>query len=185
VTPAQPAEFTFYVRIPGWAERAQVAVNGKPVAGAKPGEYLPITRRWAAGDVVHLKMEMVPQVIEANPHVVEDAGRVAVQRGPLVYCLEQLDQPSGTMLEDVALDLGRKTTGEFQSKFEPDLLGGVVVLEHPGASLEFGSAHEALYSTYRADSPKNKPVALTFIPYYAWANREATPMQVWTPLLKV
>jgi uncharacterized protein len=51
--------------------------------------------------------------------------------------------------------------------------------------LEFGSAHEALYSTYRADTPKNKPVALTFIPYYAWANREATPMQVWTPLLKV
>ena len=89
------------------------------------------------------------------------------------------------MLEDVALDLGRKTTGEFQSKFEPDLLGGVVVLEHPGASLEFGSAHEALYSTYRADTPKNKPLALTFIPYYAWANREATPMQVWTPLLKV
>jgi len=185
VTPAQPAEFTFYVRIPGWAERAQIAVNGKPVAGAKPGEYLPIARRWAAGDVVHLKMEMVPQVIEANPHVVEDAGRVAVQRGPLVYCLEQLDQPNGTVLEDVALDLGRKTTGEFRSEFKSDLLGGVVVLEHPGASLEFGSAHEALYSTYRADPPKNKPVALTFIPYYAWANREATPMQVWTPLLKV
>ncbi len=185
VTPAQAAEFTFYVRIPAWAERAQVAVNGKPVAGAKPGEYLPISRKWAAGDVVHLKMEMVPQVIEANPHVVEDAGRVAVQRGPLVYCLEQLDQPSGTVIEDVALDLGRKTTGEFRSEFKPDLLGGVVVLEHPGASLEFGSAHEALYSTYTPDTPKNKPVTLTFIPYYAWANREATPMQVWTPLLKV
>src|SRR5271170_2669830 len=184
VTPAEPAEFTFYVRIPGWAERAQVAVNGKSVEGAKAGEYLPIRRRWAAGDVVHLKLEMTPQVIEANPHVVEDAGRVAVQRGPLVYCLEQLDQPGGVKLDDVALDLGRKTTGEFQSKFKSDLLGGVVVLEHPGASLEFGSAHEALYSTYKADTPKNKPVALTFIPYYAWANREATPMQVWTPLLK-
>src|SRR5580700_7788301 len=185
VTPADASEFTLYVRIPGWAERAQVSLNGKPVAGAKPGEYLPIRRKWAAGDVVHLKMEMVPQVIEANPHVVEDAGRVAVQRGPLVYCMEQLDQPSGVMLDDVALDLGRKTTGEFRSEFKPDLLGGVVVLEHPGASLEFGSAHEALYSTYTPDKPKNKPVALRFIPYYAWANREATPMQVWTPLLKV
>ncbi len=185
VTPAVATEFTFYVRIPGWAERARVSVNGKPVAGSKPGEYLPIQRRWAAGDVVHLKLEMVPQVIEANPHVVEDAGRVAVQRGPLVYCLEQLDQPSGVKLDDVALDLGRKTTGEFRSEFRSDLLGGVVVLEYPGASLEFGSAHEALYSTYKPDTPKNKPVALTFIPYYAWANREATPMQVWTPLLKV
>src|ERR1700685_2880905 len=168
-----------------WDGSVEIAVTGKPVAGAKPGEYLPIARRWAAGDVLHLKMEMVPQVIEANPHVVEDAGRVAVQRGPLVYCLEQLDQPNGTVLEDVALDLGRKTTGEFRSEFKSDLLGGVVVLEHPGASLEFGSAHEALYSTYAPDTPKNKPVALTFIPYYAWANREATPMQVWTPLLKV
>jgi len=185
MTPAEASEFTFYVRIPGWAERSQVSVNGKPVAGAKSGEYLPIRRKWAAGDVVHLKLEMVPQMIEANPHVVEDAGRVAVQRGPLVYCLEQLDQPSGVKLDDVALDLGHKTTGEFRSEFKPDLLGGVVVLEHPGASLEFGSAHEALYSMYTPDTPKNTPVALTFIPYYAWANREATPMQVWTPLLKV
>jgi DUF1680 family protein len=184
MTPAEASEFTFYVRIPGWAESAQVSVNGKPVTGAKPGEYLALSRKWAAGDVVHLKMEMTPQVIEANPHVVEDAGRVAVQRGPLVYCLEQLDQPSGTALADVALDVGRKTTGEFRSEFKPDLLGGVVVLEHPGASFEYSEAHDALYSKYTPDTPKNKPVALTFIPYYAWANREATPMQVWTPLLK-
>src|SRR5271167_1291689 len=185
VAPAEPSEFTFYVRIPGWAARAEVSVNGKPLAGAKPGEYMPIRRRWAAGDVVHLKMEMTPQVIEANPHVVEDAGRVAVQRGPLVYCLEQLDQPSGVKLDDVALDLGRKTAGEFRSEFKSDLLGGVVVLQHPGASLDYGSSHDAFYSTYKADAPKNKPVPLTFIPYYAWANREATPMQVWTSLLKV
>jgi uncharacterized protein len=184
VMPAEASEFTFYVRIPGWAEGARVSVNGKPVTGAKPGEYLPLRRRWTAGDVVQLKMEMVPQVIEANPHVVEDAGRVAVQRGPLVYCLEQLDQPSGVALADVALDLGRKTAGEFHSEFKSDLLGGVVVLQHPGASLEFGSAHDALYSTYRADAPKSNPVPLTFIPYYAWANREATAMQVWTPLLR-
>ena len=91
VAPAEASEFTFYVRIPAWAESAQVSVNTKPVAGAKPGEYLPISRKWVAGDVVHLKMEMVPQVIEANPHVVEDAGRVAVQRGPLVYCAEGAD----------------------------------------------------------------------------------------------
>jgi hypothetical protein len=116
--------------------------------------------------------------------VVEDAGRVAVQRGPLVYCLEQLDQPSGVALADVALDLGRKTMSEFHSEFKSDILGGVVVLQHPGASFEYSSSHDALYSTYSADTPKSKPVPLTFIPYYAWANREATAMQVWTPLLK-
>ncbi len=58
-----------------------------------------------------------------------------------------------------------------------------MVLEHPGTSLEFGGAHEALFSTHEADTPKNKPVTLTFIQYHAWANREEPPMQAWTPLL--
>ncbi|MGB6979768.1 MAG: beta-L-arabinofuranosidase domain-containing protein, partial [Candidatus Acidiferrales bacterium] len=130
VTPAQPTEFTFYLRIPGWANGAQANVNGKEVAGAKAGEYLPIRRKWSAGDTVQLKMEMKPKLIEANAHVVEDAGRVAVQRGPLVYCMEQMDQPNGVALADVALDLGHKPTGEFHSEFRSDLLGGVMVLQH-------------------------------------------------------
>ncbi|MGB6265029.1 MAG: beta-L-arabinofuranosidase domain-containing protein [Candidatus Acidiferrales bacterium] len=184
VTPAQPTEFTFYLRIPGWANGAQANVNGKEVAGAKAGEYLPIRRKWSAGDTVQLKMEMKPKLIEANAHVVEDAGRVAVQRGPLVYCMEQMDQPNGVALADVALDLGHKPTGEFHSEFRSDLLGGVMVLQHEGAVYEYGSSRDALYSTYSSAPPKNRSVPLTFIPYYAWANREQTPMQVWTPLLK-
>jgi hypothetical protein len=184
VSPAQTAEFTFYLRIPGWANRAEVAVNGKPVTGAKAGEYFPIRRQWSAGDVVNLKMDMTPQVIEANPHVVEDAGRVAIQRGPLVYCMEQMDQPHGVTLADVALNLGHKSSADFHSEFKSDVLGGVVVLEHPGSVYEYASERDALYSAYKSDPPKSKSVPLTFIPYYAWANREQTPMQVWTPLLK-
>src|SRR6266481_9560666 len=91
VAPAEAADFAFYLRVPGWADSAQVAVNGKAVTGAKPGEYLPIRRRWSPGDTIHLSIEMPVQVIEANPRVVDDLGRVAVQRGPLVYCMEQLD----------------------------------------------------------------------------------------------
>jgi uncharacterized protein len=185
VTPAQATEFTVYLRIPGWCDRPEVFVNGKTVTGAKPGEYLAIHRQWTGGDVVQMKLEMTPQVLEANPHVVEDEGRVAVQRGPLVYCLEQLDQPSGTSIEDVALDLGRKPSGEFKSEFKSDLLGGVVVLQHEGAIIEYAGSRDALYSAYNADRPKSKPVQLTFIPYYAWANRDKTQMQVWTQLTKV
>src|SRR6266403_168526 len=84
VTPAQPSNFTFYLRIPGWADRAQVAVNGKGMTGAKPGEYLPISRQWSPGDVIGLQMEMPVQALQANPQVSDDAGRVAVQRGPLI-----------------------------------------------------------------------------------------------------
>src|SRR6266446_9015714 len=86
VTPARASDFTFYLRIPGWAESAQVAVNNKPVTGSKPGEYLALSRRWSPGDVIRLQLGMAPQVIQANPRIADDTGRVAVQRGPLIYC---------------------------------------------------------------------------------------------------
>ena len=182
VTPAPAAEFTFYLRIPGWADGAQVTVNGKPWTGAKPGEYLPIKRRWSPGDLVRLQMEMAPRVIEANPRVADDTGRVALQRGPLIYCLEELDQPGGVSLSDVAVNPGRAQ--EFQSEFKSDLLGGVVVLHHTGVAYDGSASRNTLYARYSGEPSKTRQLPLTFIPYYAWANREATSMQVWTPLFK-
>jgi DUF1680 family protein len=184
VTPSQPADFTVYLRIPGWVDSAQVSVNGKTVAGAKAGSYLPIQRRWAAGDRINLQMAMSPQVLEANPRVADDTGRVAVQRGPLVYCLEGLDQSSGVNLSDVALEVGKRPDSEFQSEMKNDLLGGVLLLHHTGISYERNASENALYPRYTGASDKTKKVPLTFIPYYAWANRQATSMQVWTPLLR-
>ncbi len=184
VAPAQPSDFTFYLRIPGWAEGAQVSVNNKAVAGAKPGEYVPIQRTWSSGDVIRLRMEMPPQVIQANPRVTDDAGRVAVQRGPLVYCLEELDQPQGVSLINVALDLGDTPSDKFQSQLQTDLLGGVVVLRHTGRAYENDASANVLYSGYSGIQTKSRRLPLTFIPYYAWANRQATSMQVWTPVYK-
>ncbi|MFZ0814520.1 MAG: hypothetical protein WAM78_03320, partial [Candidatus Sulfotelmatobacter sp.] len=183
VNPAGASEFTFYLRIPGWADQAQVAVNGKSVTGAKPGEYLPIHRHWAPGDVIQLSVEVKPQVIEANPRVADDTGRVAIQRGPLIYCLEEIDQPSGVSLSDVAVNAGRHAAEQFQTEFKSDLLGGMVVLHHTGAVYERGTAETMLYSQYNREA-KSRKVALTFIPYYAWANRQATSMQVWNLLLQ-
>ncbi len=182
VAPANPVEFTLYLRIPGWSNSSQVTVNGKAQSGATPGQYLAIKRRWAAGDTVELKLNMKPQVLEASRRVVEDFGRVAVQRGPLVYCLEQLDQPTGVALYDVTLDLRKKNSGEFQEEFRSDLLGGIIVLKHAGAVEEGSGSGMKLYSAYTPDAPKSRAVELNFIPYYAWANRTATPMQVWTPV---
>src|SRR5436190_4339295 len=180
VTPAQPADFVFYLRIPGWAEKAQVAVNGKSFPGAKPGEYLAIRRRWSAGDRIHLLAEMTPQVLEANPRVADDTGRVAVQRGPLVYCLEELDQPSGVDLSNVAIEVGKQPESEFQSEMKTDLLGGVLLLRHPGVSYERNASASTLYPRYTGATARTARVPLSFIPYYAWANRQATAMQVWT-----
>ena len=127
---------------------------------------------------------MTPQVIEANRRVVDDYGRVAVQRGPLVYCLEQLDQPQGISLYDVSLDLREDSSSAFHVEFDKDLLGGIVVLRHAGAWAEKTSSDGKLYRKYTPTAAKGRQVELKFIPYYAWANRAATPMQVWTPTFR-
>jgi DUF1680 family protein len=184
VTPAKPTEFTFYLRVPGWSDGTQVSVNGKAVSGATPGQYLSLKRSWAAGDVINVKFGMTPKVIEANPRVVDDYGRVAVQRGPLVYCLEQLDQPDGVQLFDVSLDVRSKGGAAFHEEVRKDLLGGIVVLKHDGAVREAANSQSALYRSFSSESAKARQVELSFIPYYAWANRAGTPMQVWTPVVK-
>jgi uncharacterized protein len=184
VTPSQPADFVVYLRIPGWVDSAQVSVNGTALSYVKPGEYLPIRRRWSAVDHVHLQMEMAPQVLEANPRVADDTGRVAVQRGPLVYCLEEVDQSKGVMLSDVALELGKRPGSEFQTEMKSDLLGGVLLLHHRGVSYDRGASANILYPRYTGANERTKRVPLTFIPYYAWANRQATAMQVWTQEVK-
>ena len=182
LAPAQPTEFTLFVRIPGWTNTAQVAINGKPITGAKAGQYLPVRRRWSGGDRVTLQFNMEPQFLEANAQVTENNGRVAVQRGPLVYCMEQIDQDEGVAIKDVALHVDEKGGGHFQEKFEKDLLGGVLVLRHSGAAYDESSDRSGLYFSHNAPARKSRPVQLTFIPYYAWANRAQTPMQVWTPM---
>ena len=182
IAPAEPTEFTFFMRIPGWTDSVQVTVNGKPVSGATPGQYLPIRRRWSGGDVIRAKFNMQPQLLEANAQVIENNGRVAVQRGPLVYCLEQIDQSEGVALKDVALKLGKNSNASFQEEFQKDLLGGVLVLRHAGAAFGESAEHHQLYFHYSGEPRKANLVSLTLIPYYAWANRIATPMQVWIPV---
>jgi uncharacterized protein len=177
--PLQPADFTFYVRIPGWATDARVAVNGKPVDGAQPGEYLPVRRNWKPGDTVTLSLPMTTEVVASNPRVAEDASRVALRRGPIFFCMEQLDQPAGVALSDISLRLSERMGKDFRDEYTAKLLDGVVVLHHEGEVFDTPSASEALYLPADAKPTKTRPAKLTLIPYYAWANREPSPMEVW------
>jgi DUF1680 family protein len=178
VSPAEAREFVLHVRIPGWSAKSTVKVNGAAVSDVRAGAYLPIKRRWTAGDTVELSFDMTTRLLKANPAVNEDRGRVAFQRGPVVFCMEGLDQAdkAGNLVGYTA-----KLDGESSARFEPDLLGGVVVLEHPGAVAQ-GPADTGLYYSANASGKVTEtPATLRLIPYYAWSNRAPSTMQVWVP----
>jgi DUF1680 family protein len=183
ISPATPAEFTVYVRIPGWSQHSIVKVNGKEVSGALSGEYLPIRRRWSADDRIDLSFDMTTRLLESNPAVAEDRGRVAFQRGPIVFCMERLDQPSldqDLNLSNYAVDLRAPTT----ARFDPDLLDGVMVLEHPG-TVSIPANQKLYFAANDAAKAQELPVTVKLIPYYAWANRAPAAMQVWIPYRRV
>jgi DUF1680 family protein len=181
VSPATQKEFTLYVRIPGWAVRTQVQAGERAIQeGIKPGSYLAIRRSWKPGDKVLLQFDMTPQLLAANPKVEDDVGKVTLQRGPLIYCLEQPDQPENVSVEDVAIALDKK--GGFRTEYRPDLLGGITLVHAKGLAFAPASAQEPLYAPVKAETMKpGREAELTFIPYYAWANREPSAMRVWIP----
>jgi len=183
VDPARPTEFSVFVRIPVWSRQTRVTVNGKPAKGApKAGSYFAIEREWKPGDVIRLAFDMTPRLIEANHRVREDTGKVAVQRGPLVYCLEQVDQQVKALVFDLSLALGPDPERGFTSQFRGDILGGLLLLRHQGFATPKPFSEEPLYQAFeRSRQQKGQEVTLTLIPYYAWANRLVGPMEVWIP----
>ena len=179
ISPAKPTEFVMYVRIPGWSRKNSVKINGKEFAGATSGKYLAIRRQWAENDTIDLNFDMTTHLLKANPAVTEDRGRVAFQRGPIVFCMEHLDQPD----HSVGMNLAGYTVrldGETASHFEPELLNGVMVLSHP-ATLSEISANSGLYFSASTSKPQETSTTVRLIPYYAWANRDPASMQVWIP----
>jgi DUF1680 family protein len=186
VEPAAPREFALYLRIPGWSQSAEVTVNGRAAfEKVEPGTYYAVKRQWKAGDVVRVALDMRPRVTASNPRVEENYGRVAVERGPLVYTMEQIDQQDETPLDQVAVKLSAHPERDFAPEMRKDLLGGVVVLKHRGVLLAPAPAGLVLYQSLEAGEPKPGPaVNLLFIPYYAFSNRGPSGMQVWTPYFR-
>jgi DUF1680 family protein len=175
VNPETPFPFDLKLRIPGWTRNATASVNGTPVAveqGTKDG-YLRISRRWQAGDVVTLELPMPAQRIYAHPAVRMDVGRVALKRGPLVYCVEEADNPGGPVQR---LKLPRQSTVKPERR--SDLFGGIVTLTADATRLQESGWQSTLY---RSDPPAEMPTTVTALPYYLWANRGAGSMLVWLP----
>ena len=133
--------------------------------------------RGRRGDVVELDLPMQTRCVEAHPWIESTRGCVALERGPLVYCLEQADHP-GMRLADLEID----TRAPLASAWEPDRLDGVAIVRARGREIDTSAWQHRLYRPIGAAPPAaRRPVALTAIPYYAWANREPGAMRVWIP----
>ncbi len=182
VRPQRKAEFAVYVRIPAWSMRSTVRVNGERIDGADPGHYLAIRRSWTGGDRIELVFDVSPQLVRANPAVTENTGRVAFQRGPVVFCMEGLDQPDRPSQRNLA-GFSVKSTGATAAHYDPNLLDGIVVLEHQGNHEETPPS-SSLYFAADTPQPEANPATLKLIPYYSWANREPSEMQVWIPYVR-
>ena len=192
--PAEP--FTLHLRVPGWAQGAELEVAGAPVAAA-PGTYVPVRRQWQAGDRVTLTLPLHAELVTANPRLEQDRNQAAVVRGPVVYCLEAVDvsagserdqtgarslpaerrhHPHGTPLDEIHLPRDFAPAAHY----EPDLLGGVAVLE--GTAIQAKARPWARELYRRGEAADRVPVPIRMIPYFAWHNRGNHAMAVWLPL---
>lgn len=183
VNPDRQAEFDIHIRIPGWANNQPVPgntyryadnsdaefsllLNGSPVEYKMVKGYALISKKWKKGDVIILDLPMPVRRIIAIDEVKENLNRVALQRGPLVYCFEHPDN-NGKAMNIIVPD-----NVTFTSEFKTDLLNGVVILKA-----------QAPVATVSSDGSKiNTEIkGITAIPYYSWANRGKGQMQVWVP----
>ncbi len=181
VAPDKKSRFTVAVRIPGWArnevlpgdlyrftdtntEPVTLAVNGESVPLKIEDGYVRLDRKWKKDDVITLNLPMPVRRIVANEKVKADTGRVALQRGPIVFCAEWPDNPGGKVRQLILPD-----DQTFTAEFEPELLNGVETLR--GKAVAVSTNPEGL--TVKTDQD------FKAIPYYAWANRGPGEMVVW------
>jgi DUF1680 family protein len=182
VNPSSRQEFNIRIRIPGWvtgkvapsdlykyADRKNlsysVQVNGEPVESKLEDGYFVISRRWKKGDIVNVHFDMEPRTVKAHPEVEADRGRIAIERGPLVYCAEWPDNDFSV------LSIIMNQRPQFELIERPDLLEGIVQLKTGAQILSFNEEGRI----------EVEDVQLIMIPYYAWAHRGSGEMSVWLP----
>jgi DUF1680 family protein len=170
------AEWTLSMRVPEWADGARLLVNGEEQE-VSAGSYAAIRRSWNSGDVVELSLPMTVRFVEADERIGDARGSVAIERGPLVFAVEHVDQADGVVVDDLSVDPTGPTTAEYR----PDLLAGVTVITARGRA----RTHTPRSWPYRPAGEgvpaDGREAEITAIPYFSWANRGIGPMRVWLP----
>jgi uncharacterized protein len=176
IATAPAGNFAIFLRIPGWCNKYTLTVNGKLQQGNETAGYLELRRTWKAGDRIELLLDMPATLIESNPLVEETRNQVAVKRGPVVYCLESTDQPDINVFDVVI-----PSTINLEAAPGKIADGNVMKLTGMAQRLLHNNWQGTLY---REINTTLKPVNITLIPYYAWANRGKSDMTVWMPLTR-
>ncbi|QDA58747.1 glycoside hydrolase family 127 protein [Hymenobacter jejuensis] len=183
VNPDKPLDFNLLVRIPGWArgeampsdlyrfagpseQKVSIKINGKPVQYTMRKGYAVLPRKWHKNDVVEVTLPMEVRQVVANAKVQDDLGKVALQRGPIMYCAEWTDN------HGKATNLIVPPTTSFATNFQPSLLNGITTLTATVPAVKVDEAANTISTVTQT---------LTAIPYYAWANRGKGEMTVWFP----
>ncbi len=171
-------EWQMALRLPTWARECRLSVDGQPVnLPMFSGSYARINRGLKAGEGVTLELSMAPYYVQANPRVDDLRGSLAIRRGPMIYCLEQADQPESVNLLDAAIN----PYLPLQEAWQADLLGGVMTVRTQGILRTPEAWQDNLYLPNGTVQATQRTVNLTAVPYYAWANRGPGAMRVWIP----
>jgi DUF1680 family protein len=183
INPKSSFDFSMMIRIPGWArneampsdlysfnkvsdKKAIITINGKEIDYKIENGYAVLARTWKKNDVIEVKLPMEVRKVVANVNVKSDVGKVALQRGPLMYCAEWIDN------NGKASNIVVPANTEFQASYEPDLLNGVEVLKSKVPVVVIKNDGETI---------RTEEQNFVAIPYYAWANRGKGEMMLWFP----
>jgi len=184
VTSAPPAPAGLALRVPAWTASPRLLLNGQLVRADPAGSgYLVLDRQWRPGDVLTYQLDVTPRLTIPDRRVDAVRGTAAIERGPLVYCFEQADQPAGTDLEDLALipgDLGERAV--TVPEVGPTVLIEAAAIHNPAPSASGLPYQQDREATSPAVNPAGDQVIATAIPYFQWDNRDGRAMRVWQPL---
>ncbi len=173
VNAEQPVSFELALRIPDWCHDYQLLVNGERIKVELERGYALLPRQWSGGDRVELALAMPVERVLPHREIRQVAGQVALQRGPLIYCLEEAD--NGPRLANVCIP----STTELEAIFDGELFGGVAVIKGEALRIEPSPDNSALYRFHSREQVAESTFRFRAIPYYLWANREPGEMLVW------
>ncbi len=182
VSPKQKSEFAIYLRIPHWANTFEAKINGENISVSPQNGYIILQRNWSDNDIIELSLPMPVRFIAAHPHVINDYQRVAIMRGPIVYCLESTDNPNIASVHLSALDKNLSAVASQADATQPvNIIGQKIpAIKLQGKAIK---ADDKLYRFVEQYAIESEPAELTAIPYYAWANRDESQMTTWIACL--